>query len=102
MKPSCVPSCTVRRLLLGVSIAAGAQTLTVLHTFSGEADGAQPAVGLTADAAGNLYGTTTAGGPVRFGTVFKMMRRGSGWEFITLYSFHGGANGGGMVFEITP
>jgi len=74
--------------------AAAAQTLTVLHTFSGEADGAQPGVGLTMDAAGNLYGTTSSGGPGRFGTVFKVTHRSSGWEFTTLYSFRGGADGG--------
>ena len=72
---------------------AQAQTLTVLHTFSGQGDGAEPAVGLTMDAAGNLYGTTSGGGPGGFGTVFKMTRRSSGWEFTTLYAFRGGADG---------
>jgi len=35
---------------------------TVLHTFSGGADGAAPHAGLTIDEAGNLYGTTAGGG----------------------------------------
>jgi hypothetical protein len=41
-----------------VAPAARAQTLTVLHTFTGGADGGEPQAGLTMDRAGNLYGTT--------------------------------------------
>ena len=37
-------------------------TETVLHTFTGGTDGLQPAAGLFRDSAGNLYGTTVAGG----------------------------------------
>ncbi len=80
-------------LLIFCGTQSQAQTLTVLHTFAGEADGGQPVVGLTMDGAGNLYGTTSGGGPGGFGTVFKMTRRGSGWEFSTLYSFHGSSDG---------
>ena len=40
--------------------AAG--TETVLHTFTGGADGLQPSAGLFRDSAGNLYGTTIGGG----------------------------------------
>jgi len=54
-------------------------TETVLHTFSGGADGAQPFAGLFRDSAGNLYGTTAIGGvavngtcPAGCGTVFKI------------------------------
>jgi uncharacterized repeat protein (TIGR03803 family) len=35
---------------------------TVLHAFTGGADGGNPYAGLTADSAGNFYGTTYAGG----------------------------------------
>ncbi len=50
-------------LSLGVlSNTAQAQTLTVLHNFSGGGDGAYPVSGLTMDRAGNLYGTTANGG----------------------------------------
>jgi len=35
---------------------------TVLHSFTGGADGAEPAAGLIMDNAGNLYGTTELGG----------------------------------------
>lgn len=55
---------------------------TVLHTFTGGADGANPVGGLTMDAAGNLYGTAEVGGDL--GCVV-----GNGY-------------GCGTVFEITP
>lgn len=86
------PLCMV--ILVG-SIWAQAQTLTVLHTFTGGVDGGYPVTGLAMDGAGNLYGTTYIGGPGGYGTVFKMTHRGSGWELSTLYSFHGGADGNG-------
>ncbi len=35
---------------------------TVLHTFTGGADGGNPTAGVTMDSAGNLYGTAFAGG----------------------------------------
>jgi uncharacterized repeat protein (TIGR03803 family) len=51
---------------------------TVLHSFTGGADGSGPKAGLTIDAAGNLYGTAGYGGdtkcdpPYGCGTVFKI------------------------------
>lgn len=45
---------------------------TVLHTFSGGADGAYPYSGLILDSAGNLYGTTQIGGTYDAGVVFKL------------------------------
>ena len=45
---------------------------TVLHTFSGPPDGADSWAGLVRDPAGNLFGTTFAGGPLLGGTVFKV------------------------------
>ncbi len=77
---------------------AAAQTYSVLYTFSGGADGAGPrGGGLIMDSAGNLYGTTVAGGygcnSDGCGTVFKMSPRESGWVFSTLYRFQGGVDG---------
>jgi uncharacterized repeat protein (TIGR03803 family) len=51
--------------------------LTVLHSFNGSSDGANPMGGLTRDAAGNLYGTASGGGDLSCGfsgcgTVFKV------------------------------
>jgi uncharacterized repeat protein (TIGR03803 family) len=63
----------------------------VLHSFAGPpTDGAYPAAVLVADAAGNLYGTTTAGGSSNAGTVFKLDRAGR--ETVP-YSFLGGDDG---------
>jgi hypothetical protein len=39
-----------------------AGTETVLHSFTGGTDGANPHTGLIEDTAGNLYGTTALGG----------------------------------------
>ena len=71
---------------------------TVLHAFTGGADGAEPICALLRDPAGNLYGTTAGGGsnascaiPGGCGTVFKL--DASGKETV-LYSFSGGADGG--------
>ncbi len=45
---------------------------TVLYSFTGGSDGANPEAGLIADASGNLYGTTANGGSNGVGTVFKL------------------------------
>jgi uncharacterized repeat protein (TIGR03803 family) len=47
---------------------------TVLHSFTGGADGGYPVAGLLLDAAGNLYGTTLFGGnaATQAGVVFKL------------------------------
>ncbi|HEY6370057.1 MAG TPA: choice-of-anchor tandem repeat GloVer-containing protein [Candidatus Sulfotelmatobacter sp.] len=61
----------------------------VLHSFSGGSDGANPMAAPVLDAAGNMYGTTSAGGPY-FGTVY--MVDAAGKESI-LYRFTGGSDG---------
>ena len=66
-------------------------TLITLHLFAGFPDGEQPFAGLVADAAGNFYGTTYAGGNAfNFGTIFKL--DASGHETV-LYRFKGSADG---------
>ena len=88
-------------LLLFVTVMAQAQTLTVVHNFTGY-DGWSPVSALTMDQAGNFYGTTDVGGTSNRGTVFKLSRKGSGWILTTLYSFtckdDGGYLGSGVVF----
>ena len=45
---------------------------TVLHSFGDSGDGVYPTGRLSWDAAGNLYGTASAGGAFGGGTVFKV------------------------------
>ncbi|MGA2369028.1 MAG: choice-of-anchor tandem repeat GloVer-containing protein [Candidatus Korobacteraceae bacterium] len=73
--------------LFFLSAIAQAQTITVLHSFTGGADGSAPYAGVTLDRAGNLYGTTTAGANGNVGTVYKLSHVGSGWTLNTLYTF---------------
>jgi uncharacterized repeat protein (TIGR03803 family) len=47
-------------------------TETILYSFTGGADGANPYAGLVQDKAGNLYGATSSGGASSQGTVFKL------------------------------
>jgi uncharacterized repeat protein (TIGR03803 family) len=107
----------------GFSSAAAAQELTTLYSFTG-GDGANPAAGLIADPAGNLYGTTFNGGASGQGTVFQLDPSGN---LTVLYSvtggdgshprasliadaagnlygttINGGANDAGTVFQLTP
>src|SRR5580704_10638768 len=66
-------------------------TETVLHSFGGAPDGANPTARVILDASGNLYGTTAFGGAYGHGTVFKVDAI-TGAETI-LHSFAGGADG---------
>jgi len=100
---------------------------TVLYSFMGTDDGADPTTGLTEGQDGNLYGTTSAGGANGSGgTVFKITTAG---VLTVLHSFengtlsdgsvpsgviqgtdgnfygvtaYGGATGNGTVFMVTP
>jgi len=78
--------------------AAQAQTYTVIHAFTGGADGQNPWEGLTMDGEGNFFGTTFGRSTgyscntLGCGTVFKLSRAGAGWTLNTLYRF-GGFNG---------
>ena len=73
---------------------------TVLHLFTSQAQGAQPQGRLAADAAGNLYGTTSAGGKAGKGVVFKLTRPATTagvWSEQVLYNFSAGAGGANPV-----
>ena len=106
---------------------AGKWTESVLYSFGAGTDGATPVGGVSLDASGNLYGTTSAGGTYGLGTVFKLTP-GIVWTETILHNFQngddgavpyadliadtlgnfygaateGGANGGGTVFKLTP
>ncbi len=98
------PSAAIAALTFAIVVAltfaalqsAEAQTLTVLHNFSGGQDGQLPYSGLTIDQGGSLYGTTAKGGG-GYGTVFKLKRSGSAFLFNPLYSFVGGDDGAGPL-----
>ena len=69
-------------LLLGLSLAANAQTLTILHQFGATAgDGKNPEASLTL-VGSTLYGTTTGGGTNSAGTVFAINTDGSGYTIL--------------------
>jgi uncharacterized repeat protein (TIGR03803 family) len=86
--------------------AGGGWTEKILHRFNlnGE-DGADPYAGLIFDAAGNLYGTASAGGADGGGgTVFELSAKaGGGWTEKVLHSFnlYDGGSGpmAGLVFD---
>jgi hypothetical protein len=86
-----------------------AQTLTVLHQFTGGADGSNPYSSLVMDRSGNLYGVVPFGGSqlcetqngIGCGTVFKLAHRTGGWVFSSLYAFTGYADGANPVGSLT-
>lgn len=77
---------------LGVATTLHAQTYSVIHNFTGGGDGATPYSGVTIDGAGNLYGTTDAGGS-GYGTVYELKLRNGNYTANPLYMFPGGAHG---------
>jgi uncharacterized repeat protein (TIGR03803 family) len=82
--------------VVALSSFAQAQTLTVLYSFTGGADGYLPTSSLLRDSAGNLYGETFRGGDLSCatgagcGVVFKLDVNGN--ETV-LHAFTGGADG---------
>jgi uncharacterized repeat protein (TIGR03803 family) len=113
----------------------GNWTETIIHSFthtSGGPDGFSPSSDVIFDSAGNLYGTTGAGGIYGLGLVFELSpAAGGSWTEAFLHNFqqtipgtdgytpgpmlvfdssgnlygttvYGGANLGGTVFELTP
>jgi hypothetical protein len=94
----------------------GPWTESVLHAFTGGADGAGPFFGVTLDPAGNVYGTTLWGGetsapncpggygfeaPPGCGVVYELAH--GTWEESVLYTFTGGSDGalgyGPLLFD---
>jgi len=83
-----------------VAPAAQAQTLTVLHNFTGGADGGFPFAGITFDQQGRIYGTTTTGGSHQDGVVYRLVREGEGWVLSPIYSFQGEPDGAGPYSRV--
>ena len=122
---NCTGGCGV---VFKLTPSGGSWSESVLYTFTGGADGASPWAGVTLDSAGNLYGTTSAGGSSSNGTVYELSPSGGGWTEKTLHSFqrlpdggspyaglifdrsgnlygatqYGGSGGGGTVYELSP
>lgn len=110
--------------------ANGVWTETVLYSFKGGSDGSSPISTLVADAAGNLYGTTSEGGSgCACGVIFKLAHgTGGAWTESVPYRFpgmpyagfayngmvadsaghfygattHGGPANDGTIYEFTP
>lgn len=73
-----------------------------LHTFTGGSDGGWPDGHLLAYN-GSIYGVTAAGGAYNYGTVFQLsppVGSQTQWQFNTLYSFTGNADGGTPAFGV--
>jgi len=102
-------------------------TEKVIHSFKRTNDGQNPVAGLSLDEAGNLYGTCPYGGSSGNGVVFKLLPHSDGTWSESIISFSGangaqphagliqdaagnfygttlvgGANGYGVVYEVTP
>ncbi len=104
----------------------GTWAYNLVYSFSGSTNGAYDK--FTMDQAGNLYGATSNDGLYGYGAVFELTPSGGGsWNYTSLHDFtngsdganpngslvfdadgniygtaSGGANGDGVVFEITP
>lgn len=86
-------------------------TFTVLYSFTGSQDGSGPQARVIFGPNGNLYGTTTGGGPDGQGVVFALRPPASfcrsiscPWTESMIYRFTGGADGtqpetGDVVFD---
>jgi uncharacterized repeat protein (TIGR03803 family) len=79
--------------------SSGSWSESVLYSFTGSADGAQPSAALIFDSAGNLYGTTVLGGNLGSncstgcGVVFKLTKESGGFTESAVYTFAGGNDG---------
>ena len=122
--------CAVLLAAFALPAVAGTNwTEKVLQSFNGR-NGSAPYDGVISDTAGNLYGTTDAGGKYGDGTVFKLKPPVGGkkaWTETVLFSFNGtngegpesrllfdgagnlygttydgGSSNLGTVFELTP
>src|ERR1700691_3921162 len=88
-------------IVLGLTVfatqAVRAQTFSVIHIFTGGADGSETYFGVIVDRSGDLYGTNFAGGDQSCeeggcGEGYKITPQHT---FSTLYEFKGGSDGKG-------
>ena len=80
-----------------LSLTSAGWKESVLHSFTGTPDGAEPLIfqsALTLDGLGNIYGTTYTGGAGDGGTVFELIPQTSGaWKEKILFNFQRTADG---------
>ena len=69
-------------LVLAPAATLHSQTFSILHNFSGGADGANPIEGVTLQGSGNLYGGAAL-------TVFRLRDQGPGWLLYPILEFSG-------------
>ena len=76
-------------------------TESVIYSFQGGSDGANPLAPVIFDAAGSLYGTTCCGGAHTDGTIFKLSPSNGPWTETTLYTFSytDGSLPGPVIFD---
>ena len=69
---------------------SGKYSRKVVHSFSNNGkDGLNPYAGVSMDAAGNLYGTTSRGGAFGYGAAYQIAPKvGGGWTYTVLHSFN--------------
>ena len=84
--------------------AGGSWAQTVIHHFTGGADGGSGSSGrLLIDANRNIFGVATTGGANGTGTVFQMTPTATDWTFTTLYAFQAAPDGvfpyGGLIAD---
>jgi uncharacterized repeat protein (TIGR03803 family) len=96
---TCTKPCLVfLGLYLLLTADAAAVGERVIYSFAGAGSGSYPITPLVSDSAGNLYGGTEAGGEFGgefgYGTIFELVRNGTGWTYEVLYDFTGNADGG--------
>jgi uncharacterized repeat protein (TIGR03803 family) len=83
----------------------GGYSERVLHSFNvNGVDGFEVFAGVILDSAGNLYGTTAAGGAYNDGTVFELVKSGGGYREKIIHNFnYNGRDGvgpqGGLIFD---
>lgn len=87
-----------------LSLVGGKITESVIYSFTNTPDGANPGAGLSMDAAGNIWGTTGAGGTGNYGTVFRLTPNSDEtWTESVIHSFTDAPDGfnpqGEVVFD---
>jgi len=107
--PGTVPGCGTVFQLSPPATQGAPWTETVLYSFTGQSDGANPVAGLIMDSKGNLYGTTFNGGGVTCGsstcgTAFELSppaTQGAPWTETVLHAFGKGNDGAHPVSGLT-